>query len=96
MRTQRTHRILALSLSLAVTLTLAACGDDGEAPSATSTPGTTAPVATPDTTTPDTTVPTGIDHPTGADEVVVSIGYEGGFVPADYAFRGPPDVAARW
>jgi hypothetical protein len=32
----------------------------------------------------------GIEHPTGADEVVLRVAYEGGFVPVDYALRSIP------
>ena len=48
---------------------LAACGDDRVQPHDTS-----------GTTEPPTTVPAGIGHPTGADEIVLRLGYEGGFV----------------
>lgn len=44
----------------------------------------------PATSTP-TTVPA-IPHPTGADEVVLRLGYEGGFVPAGYAFVNIPTM----
>lgn len=80
--------IAVVSLALAATISLAACGDDQAAPSASSTPASGAP----GTTNPDTNESAVFEHPTGADEIVVSIGYEGGFVPADYGFRNLPTV----
>jgi hypothetical protein len=89
-----------LAVAALVMLMLAACGDDssnGDAPTATHPVETVPPVetTTPETTTPDTDAPPttaapGIDHPTGADEVVVRIAYEGGFVPVDIAFLNLP------
>ncbi len=63
---------------------LAACGDPNQSPVATEpttlpTASTTAPVA-------------GIVHPTGADDVVLRLAYEGGFVPAGYAFVSTPSL----
>lgn len=60
---------------------VAACGDPNEQPVTTepTTPGTT-PV----------TAPTGIVHPTGADDVVLKVSYEGGLVPAGYFFASVP------
>lgn len=61
---------------------LAACGDpdlaSGTDPAPDTTPGS------PPTTT--------IAHPTGADEVVLKLSYEGGFVPAGYAFVNTPTL----
>ena len=90
-----------LSAALVITLvTLAACGDDtssddgagstdGTLPVETVPPADTQPPVTqpPVTTTP---APAGIEHPTGADDVVVRIAYEGGFVPVEYVFRNLP------
>jgi hypothetical protein len=45
----------------------------------------------PVTSTPDTTV-AGIDHPTGADEVVLQLTVAGGFVPVEQAFGNVPTV----
>jgi hypothetical protein len=75
-------------------LLLAACGDDTSSNGAsTSLPTETIPEP-PDTTlaVPPTTVPTTpeYEHPTGPDDVVVKISYEGGFVPIEYAFRNLP------
>lgn len=62
---------------LPLVMLLAACGrltDDGGSPSGGS----------------GGTGSTGIEHPTGADEVVLRVAYEGGFVPVDYALRTIP------
>jgi hypothetical protein len=42
--------------------------------------------------TPGTTPGTGIVHPTGADDLVIRIGYEGGFVPQGYLFVRMPSL----
>lgn len=43
--------------------------------------------------TPDTTAPgTGIEHPTGATDAVIRITYEGGYVPAGFAFVNTPSL----
>ena len=73
-----------------VALVLAACGDDETSPVAqpgdsVPTPSTTAP---PDTT--DAPADDGLEHPTGADEVVVEIAYEGGFMPVEGVFTQLP------
>lgn len=69
---------------------IAACGDPDQVPAEAdpTTPGTT-----PGTTvgTAPTTAPTSaIAHPTSADEVVLKLSYEGGFVPAGFAFVNTP------
>ncbi|MEN9644036.1 MAG: hypothetical protein RL238_705 [Actinomycetota bacterium] len=63
---------------------LAACGDDSVAPADTGTPGTGG----------DTTTPTAgtIAHPTGADEMVFRVGYEGGFTSPGYLFMNIPTL----
>jgi hypothetical protein len=71
---------------------LSACGDDSPAPVA-DPPDSTVPA--PDSTIPDgTTAPGGqpIEHPTGADEVVVEIAYEGGFMPVEAIFTQLPTL----
>jgi hypothetical protein len=86
----KTPRYLAYAAIAAVLL--AACGDDspsGDEPSDSLPTDTVAPV---DTTAPPTTVPSGIDHPTGADDGVVRIAYEGGFVPVEVAFLDLPTL----
>ena len=66
---------------------LAACGDPDQASVATE-PGTV-PATVPDTAPP-TTAPTGVAHPTGPDDVVLKLSYEGGFVPFGFAFVNTP------
>ncbi len=81
----RRARALLLALSL---LAPAACGDDDAA-------GTLPPATTPTTspaTTPVTTGSTGrsYDLATGADDVVISVRYDGGFVPVGAIFTRTP------
>jgi hypothetical protein len=68
---------------LAVTplIGLAACGDDSS-----STPTTVPPI---DSTLPE---PDGFDHPTGPDDVVVRIGFEGGFGTPEMTYVNVPVV----
>ena len=87
---RKTPRYLACAAIAA--LLLAACGDDspsGDAPSDSLPIDTVGPV---DTTAPPTTVTGGFDHPTGADDIVVRIAYEGGFVPVEVAFLNLPTL----
>jgi hypothetical protein len=78
-------RFLSLAVAGSMALTLAACGDDSQTAS-----GSTVPTpSTPGTTAPGTGE---IEHPVGADEVVLRVGYEGGFVPAETAFQNLPTV----
>lgn len=87
---RKTPRYLACTAIAA--LLLAACGDDspsGDAPSDSLPIDTVGPV---DTTAPPTTVAGGFDHPTGADDIVVRIAYEGGFVPVEVAFLNLPTL----
>jgi hypothetical protein len=67
---------------------LAACGDPDQVSVATdpTTPGT-APG-----TTPVTTPAAGIAHSTAADDVVLKLSYEGGFIPAGFAFVNTPSL----
>ncbi len=67
---------------------LASCGDPNQVSVATE---PTTPLTVPDTVPPTTPV-TGIAHPTGADEIVLRLAYEGGFVPAGYAFVSTPTL----
>jgi hypothetical protein len=71
---------------------LAACGDPNQAPAEAdpTTPGTT-PGAT-SGTIPATIPASGIAHPTGAEDVVIKLSYEGGFVPAGTAFVNTPNL----
>jgi hypothetical protein len=84
------HRRSRIPLLLAAAaLVFAACGDDS-----TSTPATqpdSGATLPPVDTTPDATEPV-IEHPTGADDVVLRIAYEGGFVPVEYLFLDLPTV----
>ncbi len=72
---------------------LAACGDDSRAPTATE-PDDTAPAPDGTASPTDTTAPPadGFEHPTDADDVVVEITFEGGFVPVDHLFRRLPTL----
>jgi hypothetical protein len=79
------YRTFAVAAAGLATLAIAACGDDAD-DSATATTLPTNTAAPVDTTSP----PVGFEHPTGADDVVVRIVYEGGLVPADFAFRNLP------
>jgi hypothetical protein len=66
---------------------IAACGDPNSAPADTGTPN-----SVPAVTTPDTTPATGIEHPTGADDVILKLSYEGGLVPASFFFVNTPSL----
>lgn len=93
-------RLGSALLAGSLVLSLAACGDDSDdagsldsvpTPSTPSTPSTpaTVPGTVPDTAVPDVSA---IDHPVGADDVVVRIGFEGGFVPVDVVFQNLPTL----
>lgn len=94
-RTHPPKTFLPAALVAVALLSLAACGDDSDNGSAGTTPPTvpeeTLPTVPP---TSPTTPPAdgGIEHPTGADDVVVRIAYEGGFVPVDVAFLNLPTL----
>ncbi len=66
---------------------IAACGDPNSAPADTATAG-----SAPAVTTPDTAPAAGIQHPTGADDVILKLSYEGGFVPASFFFVNTPSL----
>jgi hypothetical protein len=90
------HALTPLALAAVITLGLSACGDDSESVPATDPttgvtlpPVDTVPVSGPDTAPPDTAT-SDIQHPTGADDVVLRIAYEGGFVPIEYTFMDLP------
>ncbi len=99
MRRIHPTRATALIVPAALAFTLAACGDDSEPAAdepidtvvdttvAPTTPATTAPP-----TAPPTTVADGYEHPTGADDVVVSIAYEGGFMTMEATFAQLPSL----
>jgi hypothetical protein len=94
-------RSTAASITVLAVLALAACGDDSATsarPQSTATlppADTTAPPAdTPpvDPITPPTDGADGFEHPTGADEIVLRIAFEGGFVPPEVTFVNPPTL----
>ena len=94
---QRRSYVPLFAIASVIALGLGACGDDSVSDPATDPPtGASPPVGTgtddtgPDDTSPDDTSPDSIEHPTGADDVVLRIGYEGGFVPVEYAFLDLP------
>ena len=93
MRRIHPTRATAFIVPAALAFTLAACGDDSEPaadePIDTVVDTTVAPT-TP--TTPPTTVVDGYEHPTAADEVVVSIAYEGGFMTMEATFAQLPSL----
>jgi hypothetical protein len=87
------HTIAPLGTPLAIAsiiaLGLSACGDVTDSTPATEpTNGVTLPPVT--EPGPDDPGVEGIQHPTGADEVVLRIGYEGGYVPIEYTFMDLP------
>jgi hypothetical protein len=78
----RRNFLTALIGAPALTALLVACGDDSVQPADTANPGTGTPG----------TEPGGIPHPTGADDVLLRIGYEGGFVSPDMLFARIPTL----
>jgi hypothetical protein len=82
-----------LAAPLTAPLLLAACGDDSTSGSPASTSGgTTLPPAGTGSTTPGTVPAGAIEHAIGADDAVLRIGYEGGFVPVEIAFQHLPTL----
>jgi hypothetical protein len=79
---------LSAALAAPVLAALAACGDPDQVSVATdpTTPGTVP------ATTPGTSPAAGIAHPTAADDVVLKLSYEGGFVPVGVAFVNTPSL----
>lgn len=84
------RRTIPLTLSVLFALALTACGEDTDEPAAE--PDGTDVTAPP--TDPTTTDPGGAayEHPTGADEVVVSIEQEGGFATVEMIFSRVPTL----
>ena len=79
-----------LALTVPTIVVLAACGgDDGPTGSPVdTTPGT----GSGDTSAPGTDPAVGIEHPVGADEVVIRLTYEGGFVRPGATFSSVPSA----
>lgn len=82
----RRNFLTALIGTPAVAALIAACGDNTVQPGDTSPGGG----GTPGSDT--TTTVTGISHPTGAEEMLLRIGYEGGFVSPDMLFARLPTL----
>lgn len=78
-------------LAIAPVVALAACGDDTSSSSSNDTSATLPPA---ESTLPPVTDGgvAAYDHGTGADDVVLRIAYEGGFVPVDVAFQQLPTL----
>lgn len=98
-RLSRRTLLSAVVVAPALTALLAACGDNTKGAGSNppdATPGTnppgTGPTDTTPATTPGTTSGVGIEHPSGAADVIVRVGYVGGFVPRGYAFTNVPSV----
>lgn len=94
LRSARLGRVLSVVAAGSFALTLAGCGDDSNgAPPLDSVPSPSGPTTPPTTppTAPPTTTP-GIEHPVGADDIVLRIAYEGGFVPMETAFLNLPTI----
>jgi hypothetical protein len=94
-RSPMSRRSLLVSMIAVPLLAVAvtACGDDS-LDTGSSTPGTAPPDSMPGSVPPATDGPVGgaIDHPTGADEVVIRFGHEGGFVAPGTLFVNVPSV----
>ena len=88
------RRLLGLALVAPVAIALAACGDDSTSSSDTgaTTGSTLPPVDTTVDAPPTTAGPDSYAHPTGADDIVLEISYEGGFVPREVAFTNLPTL----
>lgn len=90
---RRTNPHLRLAAATAtVALVLAACGDDDAGPVAQPGDSIPTPSTTPPPDTTDATADDDFEHPTSADEVVVEIAYEGGFMPVEGVFTQLPVV----
>ncbi|MEY2553223.1 MAG: hypothetical protein QOC57_1083 [Ilumatobacteraceae bacterium] len=83
------RRSFLASLTVApIIAALAACGDPNQ-PAAATQPTS---VTTTPGTDPPTTAASGIAHPTGADDLLLTIGYEGGLVAVGYDFANVPSL----
>lgn len=95
------RRLYLLVPAVAAGLIVAACGEESPSANTGSPPASSAPSDTPPASTPPSSEPSppsttpgsaGYDHPTGADDVVIQVGYEGGFVPAGVVFTQVPSL----
>jgi len=86
--------LLVAALATPLLGLLAACGDDTKSTDSTTgaTTGTTGSTGTPATTDPSLPPQAEIAHPGGADDVILRLGYVGGFVPVGYAFTNVPTL----
>jgi hypothetical protein len=93
MKIMNPNRLLPLVAVGVLALSATACGDDVPDGSS-SVASTVAGGTVPSTVADDTVPPPGpvIDHPVGAGDLVMRIGYEGGFVPIEYTFLNLPTV----
>ena len=95
-RFSRRALLSAVVVAPALTALLAACGDNTKG-AGSNPPDTTSRSNPPGTDTTDNTAPSpgtgsGIEYPTGAGDVIVRLGYVGGFVPQGYAFTNVPSL----
>lgn len=97
MQRRHTPRTRAATVLAAATVVLAACGDDSAEPAAEPPDASLpAPGTDPDPTPPTTDAAPpgdrGFEHPTDADEVVIEIRHEGGFMPVEAVFTQLPTL----
>jgi hypothetical protein len=76
------RHVLAALATVGLGLVAVACGSDDTQPASPS----------PDSTLPPVDDPAGYEHPTGADEVIVSYEEVGGFTTREFAFQRTPNV----
>lgn len=99
-RFDRRHFLIGLAGVPALAAALAACGDPDVAPGNTAAADITVPTSSPVVTASSVAgSPPGssagaatIEHPTGADDVVLRVGYANGFVPQSVAFQRLPNL----
>lgn len=86
-------RTALLSAALVALPAVAACGSDDSSGSTTvAVPTENTPVGTDSPGSTDQPTGTGFDHPTGADDIVIEIGYTGGFVAPGADFSDTPHL----
>jgi len=87
--TMRAYRLRLVLAACMLAAPVAACGDDEDAsPQLTAAPET----AATGSTVPTSAAASGYVHSTGPDDVVVEIGFEGGFVPPEVLFTRVPNL----